>query len=313
MNTDHLKYLIAIGKTKSMSQASESLFITPQALSVAIKKLEEELGLPLLIRSSSGTELTENGQWLVDLSSHFFDNIAFRQEQYRLYLGAVPEIHSGTLNLLINSTGINESQLGDIICDITQHEPGLSINLKEAMREDVEKAVLSGAIEMGFIYRTKFNKKFIDELEEPLVFYPLQKGCLTILAHDKYPFAKFESTYLKKIVDYPICSYEAIESGNRAPDFLKLVTNKSVNYTRYNNYSLYRSNIMQGNSIAVTVQMENDKHPFNYVEGVNIVNVRDDIQVYFGTLRRKEELSSNNANYFWHKLLKVYHPQKINK
>ena len=70
MNTDHLKYLIAIGKTKSMSQASESLFITPQALSFAIRKLEEELGMPLLIRSSSGTELTENGQWLVNLSSH---------------------------------------------------------------------------------------------------------------------------------------------------------------------------------------------------------------------------------------------------
>ena len=100
MNTDHLKYLIAIGKTKSMSQASESLFITPQALSFAIRKLEEELGMPLLIRSSSGTELTENGQWLVNLSSQFFDNIAFRQEQYRVYLGAAPEAseaHCGTI------------------------------------------------------------------------------------------------------------------------------------------------------------------------------------------------------------------------
>ena len=312
MNTDHLKYLIAIGKTKSMSQASESLFITPQALSFAIRKLEEELGMPLLIRSSSGTELTENGQWLVNLSSQFFDNIAFRQEQYRVYLGAAPEAseaHCGTINLLINSTGINESQLGDVICDVRLREPNLSIHLKEAMREDVEKAVSSGAIDMGFIYRTKFNKKFIDDLEDPLVFYPLQKGTLIVLAHDKYPFAKFESTYLKKIVDYPICSYEAIESGNRAQDLIKLVTNKTVTFTHYNNYSLYRSSILQGNNISVTVQLENDKHPFNYVEGVNIVNVRDDIQVYFGALRRKDELASNNVNYFWHKLLKVYHPK----
>lgn len=306
MNTDHLKYLIAISKTKSMSQASESLFITPQALSVAIKKLEEELGLPLLIRSSSGTELTENGQWLVNLSTHFFDEIAIRKNQYQQYLHDIPTNPHGTYDLLINSSGINESLLGELICDINLHEPDLHVNLVEARRTDVTQAVLEGSCELAFIYRTKYNKQYIDELEEPLVFYPLQKGQLYILAHDKYPFAKFESTFLKKISDYPLCSYEPIETDRSITKLLHLVTNREIPSTIFNNYALYRANLNQGNSIALTVKFGPDEHPFNYIEGCNCIGIRDDVQVYFGALRRKDEPLSDNGTYIWHKLLKAY-------
>ena len=306
MNTDHLKYLIAIGKTKSMSQASESLFITPQALSVAIKKLEEELGLPLLIRSSSGTALTENGQWLVALATHFFDEIGARKSLYQQYLFDVPSHPHGIYNMLINSSGINESLLGDLICEINLREPDLHVNLQEARRKDVEQAVQDGSCELAFIYRTKYNKQYIDDLEDPLVFYPLQKGDLAILAHDKYPFAKFESTFLKKIADYPICSYEPIETDRSISKLLHLVTNKDIQSTIFNNYSLYRANLTQGNSIAITVKFDNNEHPFNYVEGCKCISIRDDVQVYFGALRRRDELLSENGTYFWHKLLQIY-------
>lgn len=306
MNTDYLKYLIAISKTKSMSHASESLFITPQALSVAIKKLEEELGMPLLIRSSTGTELTENGQWLVSLSTHFFNEIAFRQAQYQQYLYKVPTKPSGVLDLLLNSSGINESQLGELICEINLQEPDLQINLKEASRKEVENAVKDGSCELAFIYRTKYNKQYIDELEEPLVFYPLQKGILTILAHEKLPFAKFDSTFLKKITEYPICAYEPIDTDRSIVQLMHFVTNKSLQYTACNNYGLYRANLAQGNSIAVTVKFPGDERPFNYIDGCKCIGVRDDVQIYFGALRRKEELLSENATYFWHKLLSIY-------
>lgn len=68
MNTDHLKYLIEISKSSSLQQASEKLFVSPQALSKAMANLESELGMPLLVRSYNGVRLTVNGWWLVELS-----------------------------------------------------------------------------------------------------------------------------------------------------------------------------------------------------------------------------------------------------
>lgn len=312
MNTDHLRYLIAIGKTKSMSQASESLFITPQALSMAIKKLESELALPLLKRSSSGTELTENGQWLVQLSTQFFADIANHQEQYQNYLNNISAKPSGTLDILLNASGISDSQLAQIICTISTEEPDLHINLRETSRDEVEKAVSNGSIELGFIYRTKYNKKYIDDLDESLRFYPLQKGSMIILANEKFPFAKFESTFLKTVVDYPICYFDAINAfadDNRAQNFLQLVTSKPVkHYTIVNNYSLYKASIMQGNAISVSVNFGDKHHILNYIEEVNAIHVRDDVQIFFGILCRKDESMSANASFLWHKILEIYQP-----
>lgn len=79
MNTDHLKYLIEIGKTTSLQQASEQLFISPQALGKAMANLERELGMPLLIRSNSGVSLTINGQWLINLANQFLSEIENRK------------------------------------------------------------------------------------------------------------------------------------------------------------------------------------------------------------------------------------------
>ena len=42
--------------------------MTPQALSIALKKLEDELGIPLLKRSYKGAVLTPDGIWLVELA-----------------------------------------------------------------------------------------------------------------------------------------------------------------------------------------------------------------------------------------------------
>lgn len=305
MNTDHLKYLVAISKTKSMSQASESLFVSPQALSMAIKKLEDELSMPLLTRSSSGTKLTENGQWLVNLSAQFFEDIALRQEQYEAHLAGGHLKPSGVFAILHSPSGVGDSQLASIICDINKQKSNFTINLTETTRQEVAQSVLDNTIEMGFIHRTKYNKRYIDDLDDSLSFHPLQKGSLLILAHPSYPFAKFESTYLKTIVDYPICGFEPAYEA-RLIELLSIVTNKNIHYTPFNNYSLYRANIIQGNSIALTVKFDSSPTALNHIEDVSMIKVRDDIQVHFGVLRKKDAMTSINASYFWQKILKSY-------
>ena len=51
-------FLAAAGE-QSFSAAAEKLFLTPSAVSKHIAALEEELGVPLFIRTSAGVRLTE--------------------------------------------------------------------------------------------------------------------------------------------------------------------------------------------------------------------------------------------------------------
>lgn len=50
MTINQLRYLLLIHQLGSINKAAQKSNISPQNISIAIKKLEEELGCPLFIR-----------------------------------------------------------------------------------------------------------------------------------------------------------------------------------------------------------------------------------------------------------------------
>ena len=64
MNVDLELYRVfyVVAKHKHMTRASEELHISQPAISQSIKKLEEQLGGTLFLRSNKGMELTEEGK-----------------------------------------------------------------------------------------------------------------------------------------------------------------------------------------------------------------------------------------------------------
>lgn len=62
MNTKDLKYFCTVYETQSLNTAAKKLYISPQGLGKTIKKLEEEMGVELFLRTSSGLTPTESGR-----------------------------------------------------------------------------------------------------------------------------------------------------------------------------------------------------------------------------------------------------------
>ncbi len=62
MNLQHLKYVIEIEKTGSISKASENLFMSQPNLSRAVKELEESLGILIFKRTPKGIDTTAKGK-----------------------------------------------------------------------------------------------------------------------------------------------------------------------------------------------------------------------------------------------------------
>ena len=72
MNLDYLKSFYCIAECNSISKASEKLHISQPGLSSQLKKLETELGHPLLDRSNKGVCLTEAGELVFDYAKLIF-------------------------------------------------------------------------------------------------------------------------------------------------------------------------------------------------------------------------------------------------
>ena len=62
MKFDSFFYALEIADTGSFSQAARNLFLSQPNLSYAIRQLEEELGIQLFLRTTSGVVLTPEGQ-----------------------------------------------------------------------------------------------------------------------------------------------------------------------------------------------------------------------------------------------------------
>ena len=72
MDHKQLRFFRKICEEKSINRAAQKLFISQQALSKSIAKLEKEVGVPLLVRTPEGVRLTVAGQLLQELPPRFF-------------------------------------------------------------------------------------------------------------------------------------------------------------------------------------------------------------------------------------------------
>ena len=72
MRIEQLEYLAAIHEYHSMNLAGEKIHVSQQAISVAIRQLEEEFGMKLVHKTKQGSLLSPEGMQLLRLSQQFF-------------------------------------------------------------------------------------------------------------------------------------------------------------------------------------------------------------------------------------------------
>ena len=76
MTLTELKYIVAVAREKHFGKAAEACFVSQPTLSVAIKKLEEELELKLFERNANEVTLTPLGQEIIEQAQSVLEQAA---------------------------------------------------------------------------------------------------------------------------------------------------------------------------------------------------------------------------------------------
>lgn len=71
MNLMHLKYVVEIDKTRSISKAAENLYMGQPNLSRSIKELEQSLQITIFKRTPKGIEVTPDGEEFIQYAKKF--------------------------------------------------------------------------------------------------------------------------------------------------------------------------------------------------------------------------------------------------
>ncbi|MFT5588034.1 MAG: LysR family hydrogen peroxide-inducible transcriptional activator, partial [Bradyrhizobium sp.] len=80
MTLTELKYIVAVSRQKHFGHAAESCFVAQPTLSVAIKKLEDELGVTIFERGGSEISMTPLGALIVAQAEHVLEQTAAIKE-----------------------------------------------------------------------------------------------------------------------------------------------------------------------------------------------------------------------------------------
>lgn len=177
-----------ITREKSITKASKVLYMSPQGLSKIIKNIENELGAKLLIRTSSGIELTESGQC-------FYEKISKILSDYRDMKNDILHIEqrdAGVIDL-ISAYGILRLVTPECINQFCEDHPEIKFTYREYPDREVER---------------KFQKKdgnvafCVGPFEEGLYETVKLASCLAkLLVHDSHPLASRKTVSIEDIRD----------------------------------------------------------------------------------------------------------------
>lgn len=306
MNMDQLRYLLEISKSHTMAEAAEKLYLTPQALSMAIKKLEKEIDMVLLYRFSNGVILSEEGEWLVDLADEFFKKLGTRIVEYSDLSVEEQIVPRGKVELAVNITGVPMTKFTNMICDIYNEFPDFDISVHEETKDEIENKILKENIDLGFMYRAKLRGKYIDNMDDSLLFYPLQRGALVLQVSPDLPLAKYNSLSLNKISRYDFCGHRSDVMLHRFEKILENLCNREVHYEIVSSFPQYCINITSGKYLGFSLQMLGESKCATHIDGMKIIPIEDDISVYFGIVRKNGRVLSNNMAFIYEKTKNFY-------
>lgn len=168
-----LRYFAAVVEAGSLTAAASTLRLSQPSLSVAIGKLESELGVPLLRRSPRGVEATSAGRYLLTASSRVLadvDDIVRELRRYgegavgSLTIAAVPVLMWHRLPRLLRAFA---QDAPDVEVRLLDPPPWAAIDLLQQGRADIAVIMVSQHERFAKRHRDEFD--ILDWGDVPIV------------------------------------------------------------------------------------------------------------------------------------------------
>jgi hypothetical protein len=203
MRIQQLQYLEKIVESGSINEAAKALFLSQPSLSNAIKELEQEMDLQLLVRQKSGVSLTNEGREFMIYARQILDQVKLMEAKYKQHT-----VRKQAFSVSAQHYAFVVHAFVDLIKQVDAEE--YQFTLRETETQNILEDVMSFKSSLGILYLNKFNRQVLTKLfkEKKLKFTPLFKAKPHVFVCRDNPLAQKSSVKLRDLEDYPYLSYE---------------------------------------------------------------------------------------------------------
>ncbi|AOX99585.1 hydrogen peroxide-inducible genes activator [Jeongeupia sp. USM3] len=146
MTLTEFRYIVAVARERHFGRAAASCFVSQPTLSVAVKKLEDELGVTLFERAAGDVTLTPNGERIVEQAQRVLEEVQVIKQLAEQ--GKDPL--AGSLRLGIIYT-ISPYLLPHLIPDLRERAPQMQILLEENYTSRLAEMLKQGEIDVAIL------------------------------------------------------------------------------------------------------------------------------------------------------------------
>lgn len=209
MRIEQLEYLEAIVKTGSINEAAKNLYLTQPSLSNALKELEKEIGIQILVRSKLGVSLTDDGREFMIYARQIIDNVHLLEERYQKQ-----SPRKQAFSISAQHYAFVVHAFVELIRGVNTEE--YQFTLRETETQNILEDLTAFKSELGVLYLNNFNKQVLEKLfkENDLVFTPLFVAQPHVFVGAHNPLIGKKYVTLEDLEEYPYLSYEQGERNS---------------------------------------------------------------------------------------------------
>ena len=146
MTLSELRFIVAVGREKNFRKAADKCFVSQPALSLAVKKLEDELGIILFERSRTDVSITQAGQAIINQAIIVLDEAGKIKEMAQLGDGQLEKPFK--LGLIYS---IAPYLLPLIIPLLRNSAPDMPLEIEENITKNLEEKLKKGFIDAAIL------------------------------------------------------------------------------------------------------------------------------------------------------------------
>lgn len=139
----------------SFSKAAQALYLTQPALSIAIQKVEHEIGMPLFDRSQKPLALTEAGRFYIET----LEQMRILEKQLNSQLLDLTSMNTGNVHIGA-STYFISCILPPVLIRFKRKYPGVTLNITEAGSYELRELLKEQKVDITFLSHMEEGSPF---------------------------------------------------------------------------------------------------------------------------------------------------------
>ncbi|MBW3653727.1 MAG: LysR family transcriptional regulator [Actinobacteria bacterium] len=207
MELRQLRYLVALADERHFTRAAAREHIAQPALSQQIRRLEAEVGLALVERTTRRVALTDAGELLVARARRILAELDDAQAE----LGALAGVKGGRLAIGALHT-MGPVDLSLLLASFHRNHPAVDLTVREQSSEELAEMLRDDVIDLAFLSVTERIQS------HELQLHRLVTEELVVVLPPQHPLAQRDALSLSELADGSFISFRA---GSRLRELLE--------------------------------------------------------------------------------------------